>query len=644
MKIVNKFLVALVCLSTVGSCNFLDKEPDTEQTLDLVFNSDNTVRDWLAGVYNGIACPVWEWTRNHGIEQYADDVYASYGWRQYWGSILDPLYGGWSTTSSFAEANYWSRMPQYIRQAYIFRQRAHALSNLPQSEIDLMKAESRFLAAYYYYILLVNYGSIPVRPLDDIASTEATIEDLQGKQWPFDDVVDYLDTEFLETAELLPAIYGDASKYGRVTSIMCHTMRSKLLLFAASPLVNGNKRFAGHMNKDGVEVFNSTYDAGKWTRAKEATKLLIDEAHAAGHKLYVEYNPDGSIDPFMSLQELWFVSNRAGNTEVLFPYTKDDDGINFTEYTKHGMTHADDMGGNGGLGVYQGLVDAFFMENGLPIDHPDGGYSEVGFTSGVETRNTQWYGGGPNVGDITLDHTFNMWANREPRFYLTVTYHGSWLAPVKRRLDLTNGSVLDWSTQVDNNHTHDAPNNGYLIKKKTDPLDRQSTPQQYRGRDGFNSALYRLAATYLDYAEIANEADDTAAARAEAIEYVNMIRERAGVRKYSLTPVAASDPDFITCDNTQDAVRRAVRMERRVELCTEGSRWYDIRRWMIAESIPEITGWVQGMNYNATSEEEFLVRTNAGASPRVWQEQYYWQPIHIGDIEDNPNLVQNPKW
>lgn len=60
---------------------------------------------------------------------------------------------------------------------------------------------------------------------------------------------------------------------------MCLAVRSRLLLFAASPLVNGNAEYKGHVNKDGVELFNSTYDASKWTRAAKAAKELIDAAH-----------------------------------------------------------------------------------------------------------------------------------------------------------------------------------------------------------------------------------------------------------------------------------------------------------------------------------------------------------------------------
>ncbi len=515
MKIVNKIIFALIGVATLGSCTYLDKEPDTERTLEAVFGSRNSTLDWLSGVYSGISNPTQGWLRD-GNEIYADDVYISPGYDPWW-PLLKQIYGSWSSASANEGANLWLRMPRYIRRAYIFIENAHPLKDTPESEVETMKAECRFLACYYYYVLLSNYGAIPFKP-NWIAPTEAEVSELQSGQVPFDEVVAWLDKELQDVAKLLPDKRTTA-EYGRATSVMCHTVRSKMLLFAASPLVNGNPVYEGHVNNEGEELFNSTYDVEKWAKARDAIKTLLDLAHATGHQLYVERN-GASIDPFMSLLNLWFTSNTAGNTEALFPYTRRTE--DHFDYIRLGQSHADDVGGNGGLGVYQGLVDAFFMANGLPIDHPDSGYSETGFTTGVDRRNTTWIGGGPEPGDITMDHTFNMYAGREPRFYVTVAYHGSWNASVRRRLDLTNGSTgTDWSVvngtrYVDNNHTHDAPNNGYLIRKKIDPSDN-AVLNQYRARQNYNLTLYRLAASYLDYAEALNEAEDSGAARAEAL-------------------------------------------------------------------------------------------------------------------------------
>jgi hypothetical protein len=83
-------------------------------------------------------------------------------------------------------------------------------------------------------------------------------------------------------------------------------------------------------------------------------------------------------------------------------------------------------------------------------------------------------------------------------------------------------------------------------------------------------------------------------------------------------------------------------MERRVELCCEGIRWFDIRRWKIAEELPEVTGACYGMNQYGSNAADFFKRTQY--QTRVWKRQYYWMPVYIDEMEKNPNLVQAPFW
>ena len=455
------------------------------------------------------------------------------------------------------------------------------------------------------------YGPIPFKP-DYIAPTDFDLTELMVGQRPFDEVVNYCDQEMLAAAQQLPPVWQSNEKYGRITSVMALTIRAKMLLFAASPLVNGNEWYASHKNREGENLFSTTYDPNKWVRAAEACKMLIDEAEGAGYQLYKEYNDDGTIDAFSTLQNIWFTSFQDGNREILFPYTKNNNYDNFEFYSNKVVTL--EYGGGGGLGVYQGLVDAFFMKNGLPIDDPNSGYVEEGFSTEKETRNTAWKYGTGVEGEITDAHTYNMYCNREPRFYTTVSYNGSWYNLAGRKYDFLNG-------HSDNGHTHDAPQNGYLARKKVHPEDN-TRDKSYPWRQVF---LYRLASVYLDYAEALNEAYDNTASRQEALSYVNQIRERAGVRKYTTTGVAVDDEEYIHVDDTKEAVRNVIRMERRVELCCEGSRWMDIRRWRIAEDLPEMCGDDYGMNFNATTEEDFYQRTVY--QTRVWKQAYYWMPV-----------------
>ena len=105
-------------------------------------------------------------------------------------------------------------------------------------------------------------------------------------------------------------------------------------------------------------------------------------------------------------------------------------------------------------------------------------------------------------------------------------------------------------------------------------------------------------------------------------------------------------------DDTKEAVRKVIRMERRVELCCEGSRWMDIRRWRTVaqgdnpydpnDYLPEMCGEDYGMDYSARTEEDFYKRTVY--QTRTWRQCYYWMPVYIDEINKNPNLVQAPFW
>ena len=222
--------------------------------------------------------------------------------------------------------------------------------------------EVKFLTAYAWWQLAENYGAIPFKP-DYITPSDFTLSDLMIGQSPFDEVVDYCDQQMLEAANALPAIYDDPSKYGRINKIMALTVRSRMLLFAASPLVNGNEWYKDYRNKAGELVFNPTYDPNKWVKAAEACKLCIDEAEKAGYKLYVETGPTGENDPFMSTYIVHIKKWSEGNREITFPVTK---GKGYLDFFLYGASTREFSGG-GGQGVYQGLVDAFFTRRGLPI-------------------------------------------------------------------------------------------------------------------------------------------------------------------------------------------------------------------------------------------------------------------------------------
>lgn len=263
-----------------------------------------------------------------------------------------------------------------------------------------------------------------------------------------------------------------------------------------------------------------------------------------------------------------------------------------------------------------------FMQDGLPYD----GSNEDGFSElDVKLDNTIW-DEEVNGGAITYAGTYNMYCNREPRFYVSVAFNNSYFPTEKRKFEFFNG-------QKDNPHTHDAPQNGYLIRKRVSPKTNVKE-NNYQYRPGI---VYRLGEAFLNYAEALNEYKDERTVREEALNYVNKIRTRAGIRTYTF---GNSDAQNIHVDDNQEAVRKIIRAERRVELCGEGVRYDDLRRWKEAEK--KLNGDMYGMNYSGKDAESFYVRTSY--QKRVYNPAYYWFPIHQSEIDKNENLRQLPFW
>lgn len=636
-----KCLFVMLLAFFFGGCDYLDKSPDDQLTLEMVFRDKTRTEDWLAGVYSKIPIPYLNIVRH--LDGLADDFSPSKGWEVYGWSCITKIQGNWSSSSSW-DTNFWSDLPPKIRAAYIFinNVKANPQQLVSEQEVAYMKAECRFLIAYYYTILVTNYGAIPLQTW--LSDFNTPTDELMIGQTPFDEVVAWIDKELQETSKILPPYYTDSKKYGRVTSIMCQAVRARLLLFAASPLTNGNTQYKGYVNNNGVEIFNTIYDPAKWTKATTACKELIDLAHANGHQLYYEYNDDGSIDPFMSYQNMSFKRFDEGNKEILFPRPSTGKGPNDNDdswdYDKHAQPRG--TGGNGGLGVSQELVDAFFMANGQspitgykddgsPIINSTSGYKETGFSAADDLRKTKWIESkgsrDASVNPITQGGTYNMYCNREPRFYISVLYNGAWVRRENRESRFYSG---DW----DGGPTHDAPQNGYLVRKKVHPdHDPRNWVKPYRP-----GILYRLGEAYLNYAEALNESNPSN--KTEILLYLNKIRERGGI------PLYGSGAGQLPVPANQDEMRQAIYRERRVELnCEFSIRYDDLRRLMIGEKTLNRTFY--GMNYSGKEKSDDKNNPNAyfvrkPYMKRVFAKKNYWAPIHQSQIDKNPNLKQLP--
>lgn len=613
-----------------SSCNdFLDKEPDDALTLEMVFDDKQRVEEWLAGIYLNI--PLVGYFEQFGATYFSDDAQLAPALGQFdvtFNWIVVNNQGGVNPTVK-PSVDYWGEYYKSVRSAYILLKNIKPLPDqgLRESDVEQMKMEARFLIAYYYSRLLEIYGPFPL--VTQAISSDTPLNELLLPRTPYENIVQWLDNEFLELSEFFPAVYSNPDKmFGRPTKGLCLALRSRMWLYAASPLFNGNPDYADMKNPDGTPIFPAQYDADKWKKAADATRGFLDLAETGVYELYTERYKNGEIDPFLSFQNL-FLKTADKNKEIIFARPRGENHYINVVGNPRGVA-----GRAGYYGSTQNLADVFFMKNGLspiqgyesngnPIINSVSGYSEEGFTnSQIFYPNTSYNMGGADAreGLVVDAGTFMMYANREPRFYITLWYDNEWIPLVQRKTQFKSGGL-------DGGPTHDSPQCGYLTRKGVNPeADPRNQKFPYQP-----SILLRLGEFYLNYAEALNEAKP---GDLDILKYLNRIRERAGI------PVYGTAPGQIPVPANQNAMREAIRKERRVELAIETDvRYNDIRRWKIAEELFQTP--IYGMNRNSSNNDYY--RRTVYMTRSFEKKNYLW-PIYQDYMDNNPNLVQNKFW
>lgn len=605
-------LALIISFLSLGCNSFLDKLPDDMLTEEMVFQDRKRTEEWLASTYAWNLDPLNGLLVANGYPYLTDDAQLAFPMGQYWpwSWIVGYLQGSWNPTIN-APIDYWYDAFKLARRAYQFIEQVRPLPNQGLTEADVlqMKNEARFQVANMYVRILEHYGPFPL--MKELVPSNITPSELSIPRTPYDEIVDYLDAELNDLAAYFPKQYTDDSDVGRPTKGAVLAVRARMLLFAASPLFNGNPDYADLANPDGQLLFNPTYKPEKWARAAEAYRDVLALADEGVYDLYKEYY-NGQIDPFMSLQNLFLT--HKGNKEIILSRPSVDYGNYNAACLPRGL-----VGYAGYYGATQNIVDAFFMKNGLPIADANSGYKEEGFTDQpIFYDHTAYNMADPDetTGLVVNTNTFNMYANREPRFYVFIRHNNQWIPQAGRNTQFKYG-------EQDGGPTHDSPQCGYLVRKAVQPY---ADPRG--GRVSYQPGiLIRLGEVYLNYAEALNEVDPN---HPDILKYVNLIRERAGIPPLDTSMLG-----------DKEKLREAIRRERRVEFALEGDiRFHDLRRWKLAEEV--FAEPIYGLNNLATTDEEFYKRKPF--MNRVFHKKMYLWPIPQHYVDNNVNLVQNKFW
>lgn len=494
-------------------------------------------------------------------------------------------------------------------------------------------AEAKFLKAYYHYYLLRMYGPIPI--VDRNLPVSASPEEVQVKRQPFDDCVKYIVDLLDECNPDLPAVITNRqSELGRITKPINRAVKARVLLLAASPLFNGNSDLANFRDNDGLPLFASEEDSGKWAQAADAAREAIESAENAGHDLYyfddAPFEISETTKTQLSVRQavcdrwndevVWGRSGgrgRAGATlqNACMPMLDASKNINAVR---------------GCMAPTLQVVEEFYTRNGVPIEED----KTLDFTEINELRTA------------TADERYNFQEgyttarinfDRENRFYADIGFDGGkWIMEYHPSRSDVDTYVLQAKVgQLGYGQVQGATSStGYFTKKLV------------HWESGFGNTTagvveyawpeIRLAEIYLMYAEALNEAEGPVA---DVHLYLNKVRSRAGLesveaswRKYSTNP---TKPD------TKEGMREIIRRERLIELALEGHRYWDLLRWKLATDYfnQPITGWDVSQSDAEAYYQVKTIYNRTFVAPRD-----YFNPIPNSEMNVNGNLVQNPGW
>lgn len=618
-------LIALLCF--VSSCDYLgvsDQLAGGLQNTEQVFDNVSYTKRWYANVFAGI--PDYSGINSVNVGAFKNP----------WTGMCDELVVGYGNSSKYNNSDRnaanmgfhrYGDCYKYIRQANIFLQKAHPImttgtqgDQLLEDELTQMKVNVRFMRAFYHYLLFEQYGPI-ILVKDKIYNAT---EDQDVPRNTVDEVIEYIDSELTAVASELTQepIFEDKDYRAWPTKGVALAVRAKLWLYAASPLLNGGYREALSVtNPDGTRLFPD-YDAGKWEKALAACKDFIDYAEAGRYELYKEYKDDNGavIDPDKSVYNLF----QKYTHEIIWATANNDwGGMNGDAFDRR-IAPRCEKNGLGSTGVTQELVDAFYMKDGFPVSAtaylPQSTlYQEEGYGT-YKDQNDNF---SKKYTNVTVS---NRYLNREPRFYNTVFFNG-------RQWPVSCNQVLFYNGGNSGVQEGQATLTGYMLFKRFNrsvSLTNPGVASQFRP-----SIIFRLADFYLMYAEAANEVNPN---DARVLKYLNLVRERAGL------------PDIETLNpairGNQELQRAAIQRERQIELATEGQRYFDVRRWMIADKNGEgrQNGYVHGMNVRGESNDKEDFNRIVEASQIVFNRKMYLYPMPDSEMRKTKNLVQNPGW
>lgn len=654
-KILLYIFLPIVAGGMFSSCaDYLDVDKYfyDQLSIDSAFSKRKYVDGWLSNAFE----PIQYITEGEGMRRWMSDDIVKYEGRDYQN-------GNYSATTNNGDSeNLLYKAYEAVRKASTFIDNVDRCGELTEVEKADMKGQMRFIRAYAYWSLIRHFGPVPLIPEHGL-DVSLSYEELSLPRASLDEIVAFIDQDLVVAARSLPMVR-TVNNMGRPTRGAALALRARILLWVASPLMNGNRDLFNVKDNRGRQLVPQEYDESKWAKAAAAAKEVMD---LGIYELYTiepspdtpeyerpPYNaefsdknfPDGwaDVDPYLSYKSI-FDGTIIGskNPELIFTRTsRGNEQIN--HWVSNCMPRT--LSGSNLIGVSQKQVDAYYMDNGQTIQEAEatGYYKEDGFTTSSNPLNE---GGAPFLpANVSWQY-----AHREPRFYASIAYCGSiWACASANEAQYRNKQIFYYRDLNDGKQgfKEDCPLTGIGFRKFVNDEDA-FTQGGYRMDKTENTIRY--AEMLLIYAEALNELTPGKSYTVERYNGETMTVQRdVNEMRSAMKPIRmrAGVPDFddVVYAN-QELFRTALKRERQIELVGENCfRYYDLRRWK--DALLEENQPLMGCNINISDDvtrvQEFYRPTVVASMPKVFTQRMYLWPFPDKEMKRNVNLTQNPGW
>jgi len=614
------------------SCDsYLDVVPDNLATIDIAFTERYQAEKYLFTLYSYLPRIGFNSTigRFDDLTWQGSYVYLVEQWNvlRYGDRPSSPYTNSWEGRAN--QESFWKA----IRDCNVFLENISKPRDLNPFEKNRWIAEAKFLKAYYHFLLLQQYGPIPI--VDVNLPVAASDDAVFVERLPVDTVFDYIIRLIDEAAPDLPYRIEDvALEMGRLSRSAALSVKAKIAVTAASPLYNGNSTYAIFKNRQGQPFF-SDYDHQKWEKAVIACSEAIESCDLAQHDLYTYRGELEMSEETRQILQPGRIYTDKWNEEHIWgmfwrcpvaPAAAPDRWMLPPLHTNH-FNYCISL-----INPTLKAAEMFYSKNGVPIEE-DRFYDYDRRYETVETTAAD------NKFVQTSVQTARLHMNREYRFYGSLFFDGGLCYGLGN-----HNENAQWAVNTKNGDASGFRSaaryscSGYYIKKLFNINSTYSAAAYVPVR--FNYPIMRLADLYLLYAEALNEYYDNPGnvPNGDVWNYVNLVRERAGLEKVQdAWTNYSNDPDKYT---TKTGMREIIRRERSIELMFEGHRFFDILRWNVAPT--ELTGDVKGWNYMGRNSRDFYQVVTI--HNLLYTDRDILSPIPTGEIIKNPNLIQNPGW